>query len=189
MKSKCLVFAQFWSKSDNSFFDWCKTVNILVEKYFPHKYDDKYGIFLQKTWRAGLWNPKFYMKTQEASCKKISQNNFFHSAALHCENAIWNLQIFSVIFSSSNIFDMPFWDLCSTRPLILFTSFLQLAWIETGSIVNPSSVLDCVQLVPKYYSKVKVRSWQSPNISVWNNKTARKWVRWWKSQTFHFTFG
>ena len=39
LKSKCLVFAQFWSKSDNSFFDWCKTVNILVEKYFPHKYD------------------------------------------------------------------------------------------------------------------------------------------------------
>ena len=26
MKSKCLVFAQFWSKSNNSFFDWCKTV-------------------------------------------------------------------------------------------------------------------------------------------------------------------
>ena len=23
---------------------------------------------------------------------------------------------------------------------------------------------DCVQLVPKYYSKVKLRSWQSPNI-------------------------
>ena len=23
---------------------------------------------------------------------------------------------------------------------------------------------DCVQLVPKYHSKVKLRSWQSPNI-------------------------
>ena len=34
LKSKCLVFAQFWSKSNNSFFDWCKTVNILLEKYF-----------------------------------------------------------------------------------------------------------------------------------------------------------
>ena len=48
-KSKGLVFAQFCSQCDNSFFDWCKTVNILVDKYFPHKYDEKYGILLQKT--------------------------------------------------------------------------------------------------------------------------------------------
>ena len=135
--------------------------------------------FFDKMWIAGLIDLKFFMKTKEASRKKTSKNKFFISQALHCENAIWNLQIFSVIFSSPNIFDRLFLDWCSTRPLISFTSFLQPAWIETGSIVNPSSALDCVQLVPKYYSKVKLRSWQSPNISVWNNWTARKWGRWW----------
>ena len=30
-KSNCLAFAYFWSKYDNSFFDWCKTVNICNE--------------------------------------------------------------------------------------------------------------------------------------------------------------
>ena len=35
---------------------------------------------------------------------------------------------------------------------------------------------DCVQLVPKYYSKVKLRSWQPPN-----NETTSKWGQWYKS--------
>ena len=48
LKSKCLVFAQFLSKSNNSFFDWCKTANILIEKYFLRKYDQIFGIFLTK---------------------------------------------------------------------------------------------------------------------------------------------
>ena len=34
-----------------------------------------------------------------------------------------------------------------------FTSFLQPAWIETASIVNPSSALDCVQLDPNIIQK------------------------------------
>ena len=34
------------------------------------------AFFLQKTWRAGLINLKFFMKTQEVSRKKTSQNNF-----------------------------------------------------------------------------------------------------------------
>ena len=65
-------------------------------------------------------------------------------------------------------------------PKILFTSFLQPASIETDPIANPPSAVDRIQLVPKYISKVKLGSWQSPNISVWNNYTARKWVLWWK---------
>ena len=120
------------------------------------------AFFSQKTWIAGLINLKFFMKTEEASCNKTSQNNFFISPAIHCENAIWNMQIFSVIFSSPNIFDRLFSDWCSTRPLISFTSFLQPAWIET--IVNPPSAVGCVQLVPKYTSKVKLDRGQSPNI-------------------------
>ena len=47
---------------------------------------------------------------------------------------------------------------------ISFTSFLQPALIETDSIVNPSSAVGCVQLVPKYTSKVKLDRGQSPNI-------------------------
>ena len=48
-------------------------------------------------WRAGLSKLKFFMKIKEASRKKTSQNNFFDSPALHCENAIWNIQIFASI--------------------------------------------------------------------------------------------
>ena len=33
LKSSCLAFANFWSKSDD-FFDWCKNVNILLETYY-----------------------------------------------------------------------------------------------------------------------------------------------------------
>ena len=32
--------------------------------------------------------------------------------------------------------------------------------------LNLPAAVDCVQLVPKYYSKVKLRSWRSTNISV-----------------------
>ena len=44
-KSNGLAFAHFWSKSDDSFFGWCKTVNIFQGKYLFRKYDEKYGIF------------------------------------------------------------------------------------------------------------------------------------------------
>ena len=77
----------------------------MVEKYLLRKYDTNMAFFLQKNWRAGLWNLKFFMKTKEASPEKTSQNNFFHSPALHCENGVWNIQIFFVIFSSCKIFD------------------------------------------------------------------------------------
>ena len=36
LKSKCLVFGQFWSKSDNSSSSWWATVQILKEKYLHH---------------------------------------------------------------------------------------------------------------------------------------------------------
>ena len=43
-----LAFAHFWSNSDNSFFDWCKTINIFLEKYFFRKYDKKIWDFFTK---------------------------------------------------------------------------------------------------------------------------------------------
>ena len=69
----------------------------MQEKYFPHKYNKKCHFFYKKMWRAGLLKLKFFMKIKEASRKKTSQNNFFDSPALHCENAIWNIQIFASI--------------------------------------------------------------------------------------------
>ena len=49
---------------------------------------------------------------------------------------------------------------------ISFTSFPQSALIETDSIVNPSSAVGCVQLVPNYISKVKLDRGKSPNIFI-----------------------
>ena len=39
IKSKCLVFAQFWSKSGNFSSDWWTTVQILNKKYLHHIFD------------------------------------------------------------------------------------------------------------------------------------------------------
>ena len=107
-RSNCLFFAHFWSKSDHSFFHWCKTVNIFQEKYVFRKYDKKYGIFWQKTWRAGLLNLKFFMRTKQIGPKKTSQNNIFDSPALHCENAIWNMKIFAFLNSLHQISEVLF---------------------------------------------------------------------------------
>ena len=51
----------------------------------------------------------------------------------------------------AKIFDALFSGKCSTRRLLELQLIL-------------ASEEDCVQLVPKYYSKVKLRSWQPPNI-------------------------
>ena len=40
------------------------------------------------------------------------------------------------------------------------------ACIAVDFLLNLAAAVDCVQLVPKYYSKVKLNSWQSPNVSV-----------------------
>ena len=54
MPSFCSILIQIWS----FFFDWCKTVNILQEKYLLHKNDRKLHFLNQK--REGLdcetWN-------------------------------------------------------------------------------------------------------------------------------------
>ena len=47
-KSHCLAFTHFWADTDNSFFDWCKTVNISQENYILHKSDKKCDYIDQK---------------------------------------------------------------------------------------------------------------------------------------------
>ena len=48
------------------------------------------------------------------------------------------------------------------------------------NLENSATAVDCVQSVPKHCTKVKLRSWHSTNISVWNSHTAWKWWLWWK---------
>ena len=38
--------------------------------------------------------------------------------------------------------------------------------VDLGDQLAAAVTVDCVQLIPKYHSKVKLRSWQSTNISV-----------------------
>ena len=54
---------------------WCKTVNILQEKYFFRKYEQKYVIKKQNM-NAGRVNLKFYMKKKHMNPRKKSQNVF-----------------------------------------------------------------------------------------------------------------
>ena len=62
------------------------------------------------------------------------------------------------------IFEVSFKRYIQLVLKISFISFLQIAWIETDSIENSFSAVGCVQLVPKYKSKVKLDRGQSPNI-------------------------
>ena len=65
---------------------------------------------------------------------------------------------------SQKIFGVSFESYIQLVLKIWFTSFLQPAWNETDSNVNPSSAVGCVQLVPQYISKVKLDRGESPNI-------------------------
>ena len=58
----------------------------------------KYRIFLQKTWIAWLTTLKFFSHADEVPPYKRLENDFFVSGAIHCENAIWNIQIFAFNF-------------------------------------------------------------------------------------------
>ena len=52
-KSKGLVFAQFWSKSENSSSDWWTTDQILKEKYSRHIFA-KNGVSIGKKPERGV---------------------------------------------------------------------------------------------------------------------------------------
>ena len=118
--------------------------------------------FTKKTWTLDCETWNFSWRQNRSIPKKTSQNNFFHSLALHCENAIWNMKIFAFLNALHQISEVSFRWQCSTCPSIWVTFFRQPAWIETDSIVNPLSAVGCVQLVPKYTSKVKLDRGQSP---------------------------
>ena len=51
---------------------------------------------LQKTWRAGQWTLKFCVHKVKILYRKSLENTKIIWAALHCENDIWNKQIFAM---------------------------------------------------------------------------------------------
>ena len=95
LKSKGLVFAQFWSKSENSFSKWWKTVQKLKEKYCHHIFVKNVTFISKKTCSWCQWNLKFCTQANNIEPKKTAQNIFFHWGQEHCENGIWNFQIFT----------------------------------------------------------------------------------------------
>ena len=59
-KSKGLVFAQFSPKSDNSTFDWWKTLKNLLKKY-SNQIFTKNVIFIGKKSVAGVWQSAIFV--------------------------------------------------------------------------------------------------------------------------------
>ena len=129
-KSKALVFAQFWFKSDESSSHWWTTVQILEETYLHHIFAKKCGI--QKN--LFLVSVKLQSLTGPASLRKWS---------LKYTNISWYLLIVEKYFICS-------FEAC-VQPVSKhsFTPFLQPAAIATDSIANPPSAVDRIQLVPK----------------------------------------
>ena len=124
-KSKCPVFAQFWSKYDNSSADWWKTGQNLKEKY-------SYQIFVQnkavigKKPVAGVGETSNSGHRQINSCsKKNSKITFFSGASNIVKMGSEISKYFSWFFHSAKYL-MLFWGWCSTRPHYFI--HIQTAW-------------------------------------------------------------
>ena len=70
-------FSSFLARIWWNFFNWCKTINILQEKYFPHKYDKNMAYFYEKPegldWET--WN--FSWRHKRSVVKKHLKIIFF----------------------------------------------------------------------------------------------------------------
>ena len=138
-------------------------------KNIPVTYLSKMGYLLAKNLLLVSDKLQIRHTSKLPYAEKKPQNNFFIRGQEHCENGMWNIQIFFTFFHNLKIFDVRFEASVQLVPTISFTSCLQSAWTAIDFFVNLADAVDCVQLVPKYYSKVNLRSWQSPTIFVWNN--------------------
>ena len=101
-KSKGLDFGHFSSKSDNSSLDWWKTLKNWLEKYSNPIFPKKCDIYWQKTCWGCQIKLKFGTQVYDFVLKKTPQNNFFIRGTHHCQNGIWNIQIFASIFLLSH---------------------------------------------------------------------------------------
>ena len=140
------------------------------------------GYFCKKNWRGWLTELKFCRHVDETFSWKKPKQVF-----CHLRPSLWkcNLKYLNICLQYwwTQISALAvFWKQDQLVPCHLdfvFTSCLLTAWIATDSMAIFTAAVGCVQLVPKYISKVNLSSCRSPNISVWKNWTGRKWGRWW----------
>ena len=65
----------------------------------------KYSILMQKTWIVWLRKMKLFSHVDEVLSYKRPENKFFLSGAIHCENAILNIQIFAFNLHLDDLFN------------------------------------------------------------------------------------
>ena len=120
----------------------------------------KYRIFLQKTWIAWLTTLKFFSHADEVPPYKRLENDFFVSGAIHCENAIWKIQIFAFNLCELKYLHGLFWKVCSTHPQNFWGlkgKGTKKAWLDMQFCVFVNSS-------QKYVKKVKLHLNFNPNI-------------------------
>ena len=130
-------------------------------------FSTKWLKILQKTWRAGQWTLKFCVHKVKVLYRKSLENTKIIWAALHCENDIWNKQIFAMRNCLSDQVSNILTDISCMVQLVPMN--------YNGFFGNFTAASGCFQLVPKYKLKVKLIKNKHPNIFVWNKSVSRKW--------------
>ena len=114
MHSFCSILIQLWSFQFWRVKNWSK----FERKIFPSHICPKLGSYWQKTCSWCLWDFKFGTQANYLMLKKNPQSYFFfHRGQEHCENGIWNIQIFFMIFSKRKIFDAVLRLVFNSSPL------------------------------------------------------------------------
>ena len=107
LKSKCPVFAQFQSKSDNFSFDWWTTVQILEEKYL-HQIFAKNVVSIGKKPVPGVSETSNSAHRQITSClEKNLKITFLSGASI-------------IVKKEFEIYKYFSWFFCSAKYLMLF---------------------------------------------------------------------
>ena len=103
---------------------------------------------------------KLFSPADEVLPYKRPENDFFLSGAIHCENSIWNIQIFASIFMSLNICGGRFGRTVQLVPktLEVWRKKVKRKHGHMWSFVYP------LNLSYKYVKKVKLNPNSNPNI-------------------------
>ena len=147
---------QFWLVQN------CKKI---TGKIFSPNICQKWVIYQQKTWRAGLWNMKFCVRSNQTVLRKKGENKIFHSAAIHGANIC---QIFVYVLHYWKIFGVFFTAIFNWSPKTYSHPSNYLLELQL-ILVDFSCLRGHDQLIPKFLSKVKLQRGQTSNISIWNN--------------------
>ena len=107
-RSKGLVFAQFWSKSEYFQFWLVKDCSNFEAKIFPSHICQKWGTYWQKTWTGCQNTLKFGMQKDFVVLWKKPENNVLVPGPLHCENWRLKSENICILFSPLQIFEALF---------------------------------------------------------------------------------